>query len=208
MGMDRLDRSQGRWAVSHVRDVVESTVWKGDRPPKPEDIDDVFETERGAFVTLEKAGELRGCIGRPRPEQSAISALREAAVEAATSDPRFPPVAPAELESITVEISVLTPPEPIDVANPDRYPEAIEVGRDGLIVAGNNRVGLLLPQVATDRDWEAATFLRQACLKAGLPRDSWRAEDVRIERFGAQVFAERTPGGQIEAKSPAPAAEP
>ncbi|MGM0371198.1 MAG: AmmeMemoRadiSam system protein A [Halobacteriota archaeon] len=190
-----LDHSQGVWVVEYARQVVEDAV-REDHTPEPADaVDPVFEVNRGAFVTLEKAGELRGCIGRPTAEQPAIEAIHAAAIGAATEDPRFPPVAESELDPLTVEVSVLTPPEPIEA--PD--PSAIEVGRDGLIVGRNGNRGLLLPQVAVDQGWDAKTFLEQTCRKAGLPADCWRDEATRLERFGAQIFEEREPSGEIEA---------
>ncbi len=188
-----LDPSQGAWAVSHARTVVEQMVETGRRPDRPADVDDAFEIDRGAFVTLKKQGELRGCIGRPMPEQPAIDAIRGAAIDAATDDPRFPPIAPRELPFLITEVSVLTPPEPID--SPD--PTAITVGRDGLIVSGSGRSGLLLPQVSVDQGWDAETFLEQTCRKAGLPGDSWRHPDVSVVRFRAQVFEESEPKGPV-----------
>ena len=231
--MVSLDPSQGRWAVSLARSVIESAVEGGDgrstltdaaigngstvpQKLRPEDllsdhsqedslrdVDPVFETERGVFVTLEKDGALRGCIGRPRAEQPAIEALVESAVGAATDDPRFPPVAPDELDSITVEVSVLTPPEPLEVDEPSAYPEAIAVGRDGLIVYGDGRSGLLLPQVPVEQDWGPEAFLAGTCRKAGLPVTAWRDPDVTIETFQAQIFSEQEPGGPVVGSDPA-----
>lgn len=206
--MDRLDRSQGRWAVEHARTVVESVVEDGPRPPVPDQVDEAFERRRGAFVTLEKRGSLRGCIGRPRPEQTALDAIRDAAAGAARNDPRFPPVTASELSAITVEVSVLSTPESIAAEAPERRPAFVEVGRDGLIVRGEERSGLLLPQVPVDRDWDAVTFLEQTCRKAGLSKDCWRTNDVAVERFYAQVFAEREPGGPVEPVSTVPEVEP
>ena len=227
--MALLDLSQGRWAVSYARSVVESTVEDVDvegpvgngistdvrshvssgsetdssqMDQRPSDVDPVFQTERGAFVTLEKDGELRGCIGRPRAVQPAIVALREAARGAATDDPRFPPVAPTELEAITVEVSVLTPPSPIDTEDPGEYPEAISVGRDGLIVHQNGRSGLLLPQVPVDQGWDPTEFLDATCRKAGLRPSTWRDSGVSVEQFQAQIFAEQEPRGPIDRVEP------
>ena len=227
--MALLDLSQGRWAVSYARSVVESTVGGedvdrrvgkgisaevGDNVPSgsetassqmdqvPSDVDPVFQTDRGAFVTLEKGGELRGCIGRPRAVQPAIVALREAARGAATDDPRFPPVAPTELEAITVEVSVLTPPSPLDTDDPAEYQEMVAVGRDGLIVHQNGRSGLLLPQVPVDQGWGPTEFLDATCRKAGLRPSAWRDPGVSVEQFQAQIFAEQEPGGPIDLVEP------
>ncbi|MFB6109824.1 MAG: TIGR00296 family protein [Halodesulfurarchaeum sp.] len=189
-----LDTSQGVRAVRYARETVESAVESGSPPPLPESVDPVFEVERGAFVTLEKGDQLRGCIGRPLPEQTAIEAIRAAAVGAATDDPRFRPIESRELDSITVEMSVLTPPETLETVDPSR----ITVGRDGLIVSRGGQRGLLLPQVPVDRGWDAETFLAETCRKAGLPGDCWQSSDGRVERFEAQVFAEAEPRGPIE----------
>lgn len=189
-----LSESQGRVAVTYARRVVESVVETGQAPAIPQEVDHVFEIDRGAFVTLRKNGRLRGCIGRPTPEQSAIEAIRGAAIDAATDDPRFPPVRESELEEITVEVSILTPPEPLDTVDPDH----ITVGQDGLIVQRNGRSGLLLPQVPVDQKWDAETFLERTCKKAGLQGGCWKQPESTVYRFRAQVFEETEPAGPIE----------
>lgn len=189
-----LSESQGRFAVRYARRVVESVVETGQAPERPAAVDHVFEIDRGAFVTLRKKGRLRGCIGRPTPEQSAIEAIRGAAIDAATEDPRFPPVREPELEEITVEVSILTPPEPLDPVDPDH----VTVGQDGLIVQRHDRSGLLLPQVPVDQRWDAETFLEQTCTKAGLQADCWAQPEITVYRFRAQVFEETEPAGPIE----------
>lgn len=196
-GLSTLDTSQGEWAVRFARGVVEQVVTEGSKPSPPDDVDPVFRTERGVFVTLEKEDELRGCIGRPNPEQTAIQAIIEAGYGAATNDPRFPPVSESELHRITVEVSVLTPPQPLE-GGADTYQESINVGRDGLIIENGGRSGLLLPQVPVDRDWSVEEFLDQTCRKAGLPRGSWREEETTVLQFSAQVFAETEPKGRVE----------
>ncbi|MFB6086281.1 MAG: TIGR00296 family protein [Halodesulfurarchaeum sp.] len=193
----KLSRTQGVWAVSHARNVVENVVERGSKPERPDSVDPVFRIERGAFVTLQKGKELRGCIGRPTPEQPALDAIREAAADAASADPRFPPVKPRELSSIRTEVSVLTPPEPLESPGP----ETVTVGRDGLIVSGRERSGLLLPQVPVDQGWDAETFLERTCRKAGLPADCYGDPEVSIRRFTAQIFEEREPKGEIVHRS-------
>ena len=137
----------------------------------------------GAFVTLKKRGELRGCIGtlecrRPLPEE-----IARVAVSAAREDPRFEPVRASELLELDVEVSVLGPLEEIDPLDPD----AILIGRHGLVVEHGHRRGLLLPQVATEWGWDRETFLAHTCAKAGLPVDCWR-RGARVYRFAADVF--------------------
>ena len=140
----------------------------------------------GAFVTLnERTGDLRGCIGSIEPVAPLAQAVSSSAVSAAFRDPRFPSAATRRAgRDLHIEISVMSPIVPVaDV-------EEIEVGRDGLIVSRGGRAGLLLPQVATEYGWDRDTFLRQTCVKAGLPADSWRSPDCRIEKFSAEVFGE------------------
>jgi uncharacterized protein len=139
----------------------------------------------GAFVTLnERTGDLRGCIGSIEPVAALAQAVSSSAVSAAFRDPRFPPLRKEELPGLHIEISVMSPIVPVaDVSE-------IEVGRDGLIVSRGARAGLLLPQVATEYEWDRDTFLRQTCIKAGLPGDSWRSPDCRIEKFSAEVFGD------------------
>ena len=108
------------------------------------------------------------------------------AADAATEDPRFPPVTAAELPEITIEVSVLGPLEAID----PRDAGAIQIGRHGLVAEQGHRRGLLLPQVATEWGFDRGQFLAQTCAKAGLPRDAWQ-RGARIYRFEAEVFGDR-----------------
>ena len=140
----------------------------------------------GVFVSLHtKDGDLRGCIGSIQPVAPLCLAVSMSAVNAAFRDPRFFPLRKEELPRIDIEISVMGPIERVS------DPTEIVVGRDGLIVSRDGRAGLLLPQVATDYAWDREAFLSQTCVKAGLPPDSWRAPDCRIERFSAEVFSEQ-----------------
>lgn len=139
----------------------------------------------GAFVSLHtKAGDLRGCIGSIAAVAPLAKAVSSSAINAAFRDPRFFPVRREELPGLHIEISVMSPLEAVtDV-------DAIEVGRDGLIISRGGRAGLLLPQVASERGWDRETFLGQTCVKAGLSLDSWRSPGCRIEKFSAEVFSE------------------
>ena len=142
-------------------------------------------TACGAFVTLNERGRLRGCIGHVRGDVPLRQTDAEMAVQAALHDPRFPSVTKEEVESLEIEISVLSPlTEVKDVSE-------IVVGRDGLIIQEGARSGLLLPQVATEYGWDRETFLEHTCRKAGLPEGCWRREGVVILRFSAEVFNER-----------------
>ena len=139
----------------------------------------------GAFVSLHKHGELRGCIGHIEADRPLAQVVAQCAVSACTSDPRFPPVTAGELSVIDIEVSILGPLEPIE------GPDQIEVGRHGVLVALDRRRGLLLPQVATEWKWDAPTFLAQTCRKAGLPMDAWK-NGATVWRFEAEVFGEAT----------------
>ena len=138
----------------------------------------------GAFVSLHRDGDLRGCIGHIERTLPLGTVVPQCAVAACSTDPRFPPVTAAELERIDIEISLLGPLEPMN------GPEDIEIGRHGLMVEHGWHRGLLLPQVATEWNWDANTFLGQTCHKAGLPRDAWKQGAI-VWRFEAEVFGER-----------------
>lgn len=156
----------------------------------------------GVFVTINKKinnkYNLRGCIGYPFPIKPLIRAVKEASLNAAFSDPRFPPISIKEMNDIILEVSVLTPPKVISVQKPEKYPEKLKIGRDGLIIGRGNRRGLLLPQVALDWEWDSTEFLTQCCLKAGLTPDSWLLYDTEVLSFQAIIFGEIEPNGEIK----------
>lgn len=139
----------------------------------------------GAFVTLHKDGELRGCIGTFLSNRPLINTVQDMAISAAERDPRFPSLCPDELESIDIEISALSPLRQIEDVS------EIEVGRHGIYITRGFYSGVLLPQVATEYGWDRETFLQHTCLKAGLPAEAWKEKDTRIEIFDAQVFGEK-----------------
>jgi AmmeMemoRadiSam system protein A len=136
----------------------------------------------GAFVTIKKKGDLRGCIGYIRAVLPIHQTVKEAAVQAAFHDPRFGPLNKSEWKDIELEISVLTPMKKIEDL------QEIEVGKHGLYIEKGYESGLLLPQVATEYDWDRMTFLEQTCYKAGLPRDAWKKAGVSIYIFSADIF--------------------
>ncbi|HSA58406.1 MAG TPA: AmmeMemoRadiSam system protein A [bacterium] len=141
----------------------------------------------GAFVTLERDGELRGCIGHLTADRPIARVVQDMAIAAATQDPRFPPVTTDEVQRLTLEISALSSFRTVtDVGE-------IRVGRHGLIISDGRRRGLLLPQVAEREGWDAETFLAATCRKAGLPLDAWK-RGATIEIFTADVFSEKQSG--------------
>ncbi len=141
--------------------------------------------ERGAFVTLTKRGELRGCIGYTSPLRPLWATVRDVAAMAALRDPRFPPVTPAELGDLEYEVSVLSSFTRVSDVN------QIKIGRDGLLIKNGDREGVLLPQVPVEQRWDRKTFLQQICLKAGLPPNAWHDPDTDLFSFTALVFGNR-----------------
>ena len=164
-----------------VKQTLESVV-KGGTVPKYNNHNGKLGEEWGAFVTLTIDGRLRGCIGNIVGVKPLINTVAEMTRAAALEDPRFSPVKPYELKDIDFEISVLTPIKQVKDIN------EIVVGRDGIIISRGGYRGLLLPQVATEYNWDRKTFLEQTCVKAGLPRDAWKDPNTIIEYFSAEVF--------------------
>lgn len=138
-------------------------------------------SKRGAFVTLKKNGLLRGCIGFIEPIYPLFQTIIQATIYASSKDMRFPPVTMRELKELKIEISVLTPIKKIE------DPSTVKVGKHGLIISMGNKKGLLLPQVPLENNWSQKTFIQQACLKAGLPKDAWKS-GAEIYVFEAIVF--------------------
>ena len=136
-----------------------------------------------AFVTLHKSGALRGCIGHLEATDLLTKVVARCAVAASSADPRFPRIAHTELSLIEIEVSLLGAFERID------GPADVEVGRHGLLIEHGRQRGLLLPQVAVEWKWDAATFLEQTCRKAGLPVEGWQ-NGATAWRFEAEVFSE------------------
>jgi AmmeMemoRadiSam system protein A len=157
--------------------IVHARRWQPDTPAG------ILAARRGAFVTLHLRGKLRGCVGQVETNKSLAETVARCAISAAREDDRFDPVQPDEVAQLTIEISVLSPPKPI-TAN------EIQIGTHGLIVECGPFRGLLLPQVATERNWTAEKFLAETCLKAGLPRDAWKSVETKIFGFTADVFSE------------------
>jgi len=165
------------------------------------DLNGVFDEKQGAFVTIHSYPEhdLRGCIGIPLPVMSLKDAIVEGA-RSATRDPRFPPLDKDELDSIVIEVTVLSKPELIKVNQPKDYTKNIKIGRDGLIVEQGFYKGLLLPQVPVEQGWDIEEFLSHSCMKAGLMPDAWYDKNIKISRFSGQIFTETTPNGEIKEK--------
>ncbi len=198
-GMRYADRD-GELAVRIAREALEARV--NGREKRPFELPKHFQEKCGAFVTLNThpEGELRGCIGFPQPFFPLVKSIEKGA-EGAAEDPRFPPLQPDEIDRVTVEVSLLTPPQLIEVKKPKELPRHVSVGVDGLSVAQGSYRGLLLPQVAVEYAWDASDFLSEACMKAGLLPDAWLDPDTRVYKFQAEVFGETEPRGTIVRRS-------
>jgi len=149
--------------------------------------------EPGAcFVTLTKAGQLRGCVGSIEAVQPLIQDVRDRAVGAAFGDPRFPSVTAPELEDLEIEVSILTSPEPLFYDTPKDLVRKLRVGVDGVILKGRFRRATFLPQV-----WEnlpdPELFLARLCQKMGLAPDAWRVNKMGVDIYQVEKFSERDP---------------
>jgi len=193
-----LTIDEGEFLVRLARKSIEEHL-SGRRVEPPTPPSERLAEKRGVFVTLYRypSKELRGCIGLPYPTHRLVDAVIHAAISSATADPRFPPVRLREMDGIVIEVSVLTEPEEIKYDDPKKLPEKIVIGRDGLIIEAGGFSGLLLPQVPVEYNWTPEEYLMHLSLKAGLPSTYWLTGRARIYRFTAQIFAEKTPRGEI-----------
>lgn len=177
-----LSEADRRAALKLARDAVVEAVFRRKLPdfiPR----DGIFAERRGVFVTLHVSGRLQGCIGVTEASEPLGEAIVRCASSAAVEDPRFTPTKKEQLEHLSVEISLLSPLEPI-------APEAIEIGRHGLLIVLHANRGLLLPQVAVEHRLTREQFLEETCRKAGLRREAWHDPEARIFGFTCEVFSE------------------
>lgn len=168
------------------RQTLESFVLgTGPLPDAATEDSHLLTTRYGAFVSLHKGSELRGCIGTCFPTRPLYRIVMEMTEAAASQDHRVAPVSADELSAIDIEISVLSPLQLIE------DPLSLEVGKHGLHVSNGEKRGVLLPQVATDYGWDMETFLAQTCLKAGLPKQAWRWAETKTMGFTALIIEEK-----------------
>lgn len=193
----KLSDLDGELLVKTARAVVTEFLKTKNKLDLDKEFEESFSSNAGVFVTLNHQSNLRGCIGYPLPHKKLFNALEEAAISAATEDPRFPSVTFEELGEITFEVTVLTPPEEIKVSDPLEYTSKIKVGRDGLIIKSGFNSGLLLPQVPIEYGWNEEEFLGHTCEKAGLTKDYWKKKETKIQKFEGIVFKETSPGGSV-----------
>ena len=185
-----LSEEEGKFLLKLARKSIENYIIRRKAMDVPEDTPETLKEHMGAFVTLNKRGMLRGCIGYSEPIKPLVNAVIEAAISAAVNDPRFPPVTADEVDDLEIEVSILTKPELIEVEKPEEYMDKIKIGEDGLIIERGPYKGLLLPQVAVEWGWNVEEFLYNTCTKAGLTADCWLFSDVKIYKFGSQIFDE------------------
>ena len=197
-----LSLDEGKFLITLARNTVKEHLQNGKTTKPPKDTPKKMFEHCGVFVTINslhgKEKMLRGCIGYPYPTSPLVEAVIDSAVNASTEDPRFEPMSPKELDKVVFEVSVLTPPELVQVSNPKEYLSKIKVGEDGLIVERGVYRGLLLPQVPLEWGWCEEEFLCQCCVKAGLPPDSWLTKNAKIYKFKAIIFEEETPCGEVK----------
>jgi MEMO1 family protein len=188
-GSSDLNEREQKSLLSIARNTLEKYIRTG-KVPEAKPLTPKLSEKRGAFVTLNERGQLRGCIGYIQPLKPLYLAVREMAIAASTQDPRFSPVEPAELDSIDIEITVLSPTHPIP------SPDSVVVGKHGVVIEKGGRSAVFLPQVPVEEGWDRNTYLSQLCLKARLPNDAWKSPDARLSVFTGQVFGEKELGRQ------------
>lgn len=169
-----------RIARTTLQDYITSDITPQFKPLTP-----TLEQEYGVFVTLKKKGELRGCIGYVQGFKPLYQAVVDMVIAASSEDPRFPRVTKPELENIDIEITVMTPLKQISSI------DEIIVGKHGLVIKRGGRSGLLLPQVATEYNWDRKTFLEHTCWKAGLPENAWQDKETEIYIFSGTIIEEK-----------------
>jgi len=176
-----------------ARQAIEITL-RGEKLPllNLEELSPGLRESGACFVTLTKAGQLRGCVGSIEPAQALIYDVRDRAIGAAFADPRFPSLTAPELEDLVIEISTLTKPEPLLYDTPDNLVKKLRVGIDGVILKGQFRRATFLPQV-----WEKLPdpelFLSRLCQKMGLAADAWCNNKLEIEIYQVEKFTEQDP---------------
>jgi len=204
--VEELTKEEGEFLVKLARRAVREYLTAFRRISPPPDTPPRLREKAGVVVTIEKIQRdfsgvprrvLRGCIGFPEPVMPLADATVEAAIAAATEDPRFEPMLAEELKSVVFEVSVLTPPKLVEYEKPEELLEKVRVGRDGVIVEKGVLRGLLLPQVPVEYEWDIEEYLSHACVKAGLPPDAWRTSKLRVYTFRARIFAEVYPEGEV-----------
>lgn len=185
--MDReLNAHEKQVLLDIARQAIIQGVQTGQEYVEPRE-EKVLNQRNGCFVTIKQNNQLRGCIGNFQSELPLFKEVAQMAQASAAKDPRFYPLREEDLDNFSLEISVLSPLRKIESV------EEIEVGQHGIYIEKSFYRGVLLPQVAIEHEWDRQTFLKQTCIKAGLPTNAWEADDADIYVFSAQVFGEHKP---------------
>ncbi len=171
-----------------------SDIFEGNVTDAEEYLKKNFSDNKGIFVTINKKGQLRGCMGMVDAVYPLYEGVIKLAAAAAFEDPRFPQVEKDELDDLEFELTILSERKKIDVKKPEDYLEKIKIGRDGLMIKGNLGSGLLLPQVPIEQGWGVEEFLGHVCEKAGMPSEEWKDLTNEIFAFQGEVWAEENKG--------------
>ena len=182
--MDReLNAHEQKVLLAIARQAIVQGVKSGQEYVEPRE-EKALNQRNGCFVTIKQNGALRGCIGNFQSELPLFKEVAQMAQASATKDPRFYPLKESDLDNLKLEISVLSPLIKVE------HIDDIQIGQHGIYIEKSFYRGVLLPQVAVEHGWDRLTFLRQTCLKAGLPTDAWDSDDAEIYIFSAQVFGD------------------
>jgi len=196
MDLELISDNDGKILVEMARSSVVEYLQNHTRIVDDE-FNSKFNVNAGVFITINKNGSLRGCIGYPLPIKKLSDGIIDSAIAAATNDPRFPEINVSELNEIVFEVTVLTQPTEINVNRHEDYLSTIKIGRDGLIVENQHSSGLLLPQVPKEYGWNVEQFLSHTSEKAGLDKNAWKDNDTKVSRFEGIIFKEEHPNGKV-----------
>ena len=170
-----ISQEHGEYLLNIAKKAVKTYLETGEQILVPEDCPEELKEKLGVFVTLNKNDQLRGCIGYPEPIESAIQATISVAIA-------------EEYDNLEFEVTVLTKPQLMEIAHPSEYLNNIKIGKDGLMIKKGYSKGLLLPQVATENNFDVETFLEHTCMKAGISADSYLDESCDVYTFQGQIF--------------------
>ena len=187
--MDMLSEADKTFLLKLARSTITAELKKGEAINLPDPLPPILRQKRGCFVTLHKKGVLRGCVGTIEPVNSLADGIVENAINAAFRDPRFPPLAPEEIDAVDLEISLLTVPEILEFRNSDELLEKLKPGVHGVILSKGWHRATFLPQV-WDQLPDKKSFLQHLCRKAGMTKDCWTDPDVEIQIYTAEHFSE------------------
>jgi uncharacterized protein len=200
---------EGIFLVHLARNSMESYIKNKQKIQIPAETPFKLRSNSGVFVTLNiyrpnvERFELRGCIGRPYPNQPLVEAVIDAAIDSSTRDPRFLSVSSEELDELIVEVTALTPPKEVKASTTQERLDAITIGKDGIIIQDKRglRGALFLPQVPVEWNWTKEQYFTRLCEKGGLPSQSWRDVHItKLLKFQGEIFSEISPNGDVVRK--------